>query len=180
MNTGTKTATRTHSRTATRTGLLRLQLEVAARRLASDADRVITKMIRPGLAEGFLGRLDFYALDANGASHARLSLGVDWEEHRGLVATSATVRVPAGWVDRVAPEVHVAIEFFQEVVEESGAKVKVYLIPAPDADRAQLAERFGLNACKRPAWAAEPTPGPLPVPELPELHVELEAIRPNG
>lgn len=180
MSTHTATATRTHTRTETRTALVRVQLEVAARRLTSDAERVITKMIRPGLAEGFLGRLDFYALGAEGSTHARLSLGVDWAEHRGLVATAATVRVPAGWVDRVAPEVHVAVEFFQEVVEQVGATVKVFLIPAADADRALLAERYGLHAGKRPTWAAEPDPSRLPIPELPELHVDLEAVRPNG
>jgi len=37
----TQTTTRTQTRTATRTGLVRLQLEVAARRLAADPDRLI-------------------------------------------------------------------------------------------------------------------------------------------
>jgi hypothetical protein len=176
----TRTKTETRTRTATRVGLLRLQLEVAARRLAPDPDRVIASMIRPGLTEGFLARINFYALDVSGATQARLSLGVDWEEHRGLVATSATVRVPAGWVDHVSPEVHVAVGYFQEVVEELGARVKVLLVPVAGADRADLAARFGLHAGARPAWAAAPSAGPLPVPELPELRVELDVVRQRG
>jgi hypothetical protein len=169
----THTATRAYTRTATRTGLVRLQLEVTARRLAPDPGRVIDRMIRPGLAEGFLGRLNFYALDRDGVCHARLSLGVDWDEHRGLVANSAAVRVPTGWVDSVAPEVHVAAEFFQEVVEAVGGTVKVFLVPTATADRAELSRRFGLRAACRPAWVAHPTAGPLPIRELPELFVEL-------
>jgi hypothetical protein len=169
----TQTVTRTHTRTATRTGLLRLQLEVAARRLAANPDWVIERAIRPGLTEGFLGRLDFDAVDPEGVLRARLSLGVDWDKHRGLVTASAEVRVPAGWVDRTAPEVHVAVELFQEVVEQIRATVKVFLLPAAGADRANLARQFGLKTSRRPRWAANPNCAPLVVRELPELQVEF-------
>jgi hypothetical protein len=175
----TQTTTRTHTRTVTRTALIRLQLEVAARRLATHPDKLIERAIRPGLAEGFLGRLDFCAVDPSGVCHAMLSLGVDWNEHRGLVAASAEVRVPPGWVDRVAPEVHVAVELFQEVVEQFRATVEVFLVPAPGADRAKLAHRFGRGPCRRPRWSVKPSRAPLSVRELPELRVEFLTDEPS-
>lgn len=171
----TKTTTGTH--THTRSVLLRAQLEVAARRLSPDADRVIEMMIRPGLSEQFLGRLDFYALGGDGAAVARLSLGVDWAEHRVQLTTAETVRVNARWDKLAAPEVQVAIELFEETVAETGAEVKVLMIPAPDADRAGLAARFGLSASKRPAWSGAAEPAPFVVRELPELQVEMASAR---
>jgi len=83
------------------------------------------------------------------------------------------VRIPAGWVDRVAPEVHVAVELFQEVAEEVRAIIKVVLVATAGADRADLSRRFGLNPSRRPKWATNPTRAPLVVRELPELLVEF-------
>ncbi|HEY1192279.1 MAG TPA: hypothetical protein VGE74_31935 [Gemmata sp.] len=174
MSTTTGTQTHTHARAV----LLRAQLEVAARRLApAEATRVIEMMIRPGLSEGFLGRLDFYALDRAGTAHARLALGVDWEQHRAQLTSAAMVRVNTGWQKLAAPEVQVAVELFEETVALTGAEVKVLLIPVPDVDRAALAARFGLSASKRPPWAAQPEPAPFAVRELPELRVELASVR---
>ena len=86
---------------------------------------------------------------------------------------------PAG-VDRVAPEVHVAVELFQEVVEAVRATVKVFVVPAAGVDRADLSRRFGLNPGRRPRWAASPNRAPLAVRELPELQVEFMTAEQEG
>jgi hypothetical protein len=66
------------------------------------------------------------------------------------------------------------------VVEGAGATVGVVLGVTAGADRAKLAQRFGLRRAAPPRWAAPPAGAPLAIRELPELQVELVTAEAGG
>lgn len=170
------TITRTQTKTSTRAELIQVNMEVLAVRLLSKPRGIIDRVIRPGVEQGFIRRLDFWGLDEEGLCHARLSLKVDWAEHNRQVQITSRVRIDGRWVERVAPEVRTLLEGFERAVEQRGLRVRGSISLVEGADRARLQQQLALPTWRPAPWAEAAAQTAFPIKGLTEVNVELNLV----
>ncbi|MGL4550363.1 MAG: hypothetical protein ACRC33_04185 [Gemmataceae bacterium] len=166
---------RTSTRTATwaRSEVLSVLLCVAVHRLADDPERVLRRVLGPGLANRLIAKLTFLALDGGGLCVARLVLAVDWDEHLRLGAAEGRLTLP-GRPEDAAPELREMLASFERAVERGGLRTRISVGLRPGVDVRQARETLGLVPAKVPGWAGLPASTSFFVKKLPELEVVLE------
>ncbi len=166
-----RTCTRTT--TCTRTEMLVLLVRVAVHRVADDPERILRRVLEPGIEQRLLRRLTFLALDEEGLCHARLLLSVNWNEHRRLNAVQSQLSLPVQ-PEEAAPELREMLASFERAVERDHLRVCVRVGLCPGVDVEHARKILGLAASRSTEWAGTPVSASLSVKKLPELELLLE------
>lgn len=119
--------TATHTTSATRLQLLETNLRVVARRLHSDPERFIRRILEPCIRGKLLRRLLFLGLDDRETIQAHLSLAVHWSEHERLAAVKGRLHVNGRYIEQGAPDLPPLLEKFEEAVADRGLRVALVL-----------------------------------------------------
>jgi hypothetical protein len=166
---------RTFTRTATwaRIELLRTLVRVVVRRLAPDPERTIRQAIDPGIEQELLRRVTFFGLDGRGVCHAKLTLAIDWAEHRRLNVVQGRLTLP-GRPEEAAPELAEMLLSFERAIERERLHVRIGVSFLPGVDVRRARALLGLGAPRPIEWAGIPVSMSLAVKKLPELQVLID------
>ena len=126
----TSTGTTANTFEIRRIDLLVRQAEYMLRNLSDlkpNSIAVVTEMI----IERKIKRLSFCALDYYGKNCGQLDVSFDWQKHRQMLESSGVLmRVKTKYFDSLA-ETESVVDTLQEVVEEKGLHIAVYVFTMP-------------------------------------------------
>lgn len=140
--------------TYTRTDALLLQVRAVLDRTMDVSREKFEKTFAYGIRNGLIAHVTLYANDARGLCRASLSLTIDWERHRLLVAGGGEmVELGRRWKDGVSPDVLGFAEFFGEYAEEQELEVAYGFGLVSGIDKAAEMRNMGLVQGSPTKWA---------------------------
>lgn len=146
--------TGTSAGTYTRTDALLLQVRAVLDRTMDVSKEKFAETFAYGIRNALIEGVTLYAKDSKGHCRASLSLTIDWERHRLLVAGGGEmVELGRRWKDGVSPDVLGFADFFGEYAEEQDLEVEYSIYLAAGIDEAAAMRRMGLRDGTPTKWA---------------------------
>lgn len=171
-----KTNTKTGTFTFARLELIKMQIRIAIRR-ASGISNASLESINKGLDNRWIRVVNIYGFDNQRICHAKLSIEIDWHEHKIQLSKGKTMVSIDGWKDNTSIEIDESLNVFNKYIKVNNLKTEWSVIYQSHFDRDYINEQLGFTTMSPIQWATNKGVTSITnIPELSEITVGLKII----